>query len=169
MSKLSTSILVLALLTTVERSQCFLGCGEAQPTQPEKKSAKRPPDTNEAQQGTEKKKTWKLQFTIGKETTIVTEPRDEDGYIDYAAALNERLRKNIAPETTANVLIWKALGPRPERRTGPAEYFRWLGIESPPDEGAYFIDLDEASEAPWSEDGGYSGPRRRGHTPEFRC
>src|SRR5262249_8637360 len=46
----------------------------------------------------------------------------------------------ITPETNANVLIWQALGPRPEGNTMPPEYFKWLGIEQPPEEGEYFID-----------------------------
>src|SRR5882724_7209102 len=66
-------------------------------------------------------------FTISKETTYVTGPLDKDGYIDYAAALNERLSKGVTPESNANVLIWKAIGPRPERREIFAEFFRQLG------------------------------------------
>src|SRR5712664_4809777 len=56
----------------------------------------------------------KGKFTVGKDTTYVTGPLDKDGYIDYPAALNERLGKGVTPENNANVLIWKALGPRPE-------------------------------------------------------
>jgi len=52
----------------------------------------------------------KGKFTISKETTFVTGPVDKDGYIDYTAALNERLRQGMTPENNANVLIWKALG-----------------------------------------------------------
>ena len=53
-------------------------------------------------------------FTVGTETTYVTEPLDKQGYVDYVAALNQRMRKGITPEQNANVLIWQALGPRPE-------------------------------------------------------
>jgi hypothetical protein len=42
----------------------------------------------------------KPNFTIGKETTYVTGPVDKDGYIDYAAALNERLGKGVTPRQT---------------------------------------------------------------------
>jgi len=81
-------------------------------------------------------------FTVGEETTYITEPLDEDGYLDYEAALNDRLGKDITPERNANVLIWKALGPRPERGNGmPAEYFKRLGIEEPPDSGDYLVAL----------------------------
>jgi hypothetical protein len=79
-------------------------------------------------------------FTVGEETTYVTGPLDKHGYVDYVAALNERLRKDITPENNANVLIWQALGPRPEGgRPMPPEYFQWLGIESPPEQGDYLV------------------------------
>jgi hypothetical protein len=79
---------------------------------------------------------------LGKETTYVTGPLDKQGYIDYEAALNERLGKGITPERNANVLIWKALGPTPEGGKGkPAAYFKYLGMEEPPKAGAYFIGL----------------------------
>ena len=81
-------------------------------------------------------------FTVSPETTYITEPVDANGYVDYPTALNERLRKGITPETNANVLIWQALGPRPEGGTMPPEYFRWLGVPSPPEEGEYFVRWD---------------------------
>jgi hypothetical protein len=78
---------------------------------------------------------------IGKETTYVTGPLDKEGYIDYEAALNERLGKGITPERNANVLLWKALGPRPEGAIMPAEFFKQMGIAEPPQDGVYFIRL----------------------------
>jgi hypothetical protein len=79
---------------------------------------------------------------VGKETTYVTGPIDDDGFIDYETALNERLSKGIRPDRNANVLLWKALGPRPEGgKRMPPEFFRWLGIDEPPERGAYFIGL----------------------------
>jgi hypothetical protein len=81
-------------------------------------------------------------FPVGKETTYVTGPLDMEGYIDYEAALNDRLGKGITPEKNANVLLWKALGPTPEGgQRMPAQFFKRLGIEEPPKAGAYFIDL----------------------------
>jgi hypothetical protein len=65
-------------------------------------------------------------FTLGKETTYITGPLDEDGYVDYATALNERLRKGIKPEENANVLLWKAFGPRPEGAKMPPDFFKFL-------------------------------------------
>jgi hypothetical protein len=82
-------------------------------------------------------------FTVGTESTYITEPLDKDGYPDYVTALNQRLRKDITPQNNANVLIWQAIGPRPEGAALPDEYFQWLGIEPPPEEGEYFVWWDK--------------------------
>jgi hypothetical protein len=78
-------------------------------------------------------------FTVSPETTYVTGPIDKHGYVDYVSALNERLRGNIKPEENANVLIWQALGPHPEGGTMPPEYFVWLGVPEPPEQGEYWV------------------------------
>jgi hypothetical protein len=81
-------------------------------------------------------------FPVGKETTHVRGPLDKEGYIGYEAALNERLGKGITPERNANVLLWKAFGPRPEGGGRmPAQYFKVLGIEEPPQDGTYYLGL----------------------------
>jgi hypothetical protein len=78
-------------------------------------------------------------FTVSPETTYVTGPLDNDGYVDYVTALNERMRGNIKPEENANVLLWQALGPHPEDKTWSEEYFVWLGAPRPPENGEYFV------------------------------
>lgn len=78
-------------------------------------------------------------YTVGQETTLVTDRVDAQGMVDYPTALNERMGKGVTPETNAKVLIWQALGPHPERGTMPPEYFKWLGIEQPPEQGEYFV------------------------------
>jgi len=80
-------------------------------------------------------------FSIDRETTYVTGPLDSEGYINYVAALNERLGQGITPDKNANALLWKALGPRPGGERMPPEYFKALGIEEPPEHGDYFIGL----------------------------
>jgi hypothetical protein len=92
---------------------------------------------------------------LGKETTYVTGPLDREGYIDFEAALNYRLGKGVTPEKNANVLLWKAFGPRPEGGSGmPAEFFKRLGIEEPPKAGSYFIGLHEYLKDHLKLDGG---------------
>src|SRR5439155_26704643 len=79
-------------------------------------------------------------FTVSPQTTYVTGPLDKDGYVDYVTSLNERLSQGITPENNANVLIWQALGPRPEGGDPmPEEYWKWLGIAAPPEEGEHFV------------------------------
>jgi hypothetical protein len=78
-------------------------------------------------------------FTVSPETTYITEPLDKHGYVDYVTALNQRLSEGVTPANNANVLIWQALGPRPEGTPPPDEYFRWFGTQPPPDDGVYFV------------------------------
>ena len=85
----------------------------------------------------------KPKFTIGKETTYVTGPIDKDGFIDYAAALNERLGQGVTAENNANVLFWKAVGPRHYRTLIPTEYFRLMRTEALPEKGDYFVELGQ--------------------------
>ncbi len=85
----------------------------------------------------------KSKFTVSKETTYVEGPLDKDGYIDYVAAVNERLKKGVTPDNNANVLLWQAMGPRPTGTTMPPGYFKWMDIEPPPEMGDYFIDISE--------------------------
>src|SRR5262245_1416266 len=83
---------------------------------------------------------------VGKETTHVTGPIDKDGYVDFEAALNDRMARAVAPEKNANVLPWKALGPTPEGGIHmPPEFFKRLGIDEPPAAGDYFVGMDSYS------------------------
>jgi hypothetical protein len=82
-------------------------------------------------------------YTVSPETTYITAPLDEEGYPDYSTALNQRLAEGVTPENNACVLIWQALGPHPERGSVPADHFRWLQIERPPEGGDYFVSWEE--------------------------
>jgi hypothetical protein len=77
-------------------------------------------------------------FRVGEETTFITGPLDEDGNLDFVAALNERLGKGIKPENNANVLLWQAMGPHPEGARMSPTFFKLLGSE-PPEKGDYFV------------------------------
>jgi hypothetical protein len=80
-------------------------------------------------------------FTVSKETTYLTGPRNADGFIDYLAALNERLGQGVKPEDNANVYLWRAFGPHPEGSKTPPAFFRRLGIDEPPEKGDYYVHL----------------------------
>ncbi|MCG6154944.1 hypothetical protein [Rubinisphaera margarita] len=78
---------------------------------------------------------------ISEETTFITEPLTEGGYPDYPAALNARMSEGVTPETNSFVLIWKAMGPRPEnvdKGFGDA-MAEALGIDPLPEDGEYII------------------------------
>jgi hypothetical protein len=86
-------------------------------------------------------------FTVGADTTFVTGPLDAAGYIDYAAALNDRLSKGVTPENNANVAVWRVFGPvAPDGTRASAQYFRKLGIARPPARGNYFVGLKAYAE-----------------------
>ena len=75
---------------------------------------------------------------VGRETTYIDGPLDKDGYIDYESAINERMKRGIKPESNANVLLFKAFGPKAGGKM-PAEFFEQLAISVPPDKGDYLI------------------------------
>lgn len=79
----------------------------------------------------------KAKFTISLETTYVTEPVDSLGYVDYEAAVNQRLSKGIKPSENAVVFLLKATGPNPEGGNLSDRFFQALGIprwEKTPDD-----------------------------------
>ncbi len=85
----------------------------------------------------------KPKFTISKETTYVTEPLTKAGYPDFAAALNQRHSRDVTADNNANVLLWRAHGPHPEKATMPPEFFKLMGIEAPPEDGEYYVHIFE--------------------------
>lgn len=78
-------------------------------------------------------------FTLGKDTTVITEPLTTDGYLDYETALNDRLRGKITPETNAVVGLFAATGPKPEGGDLPDDFFKALGIPRPAENGDYLV------------------------------
>ncbi len=100
------------------------------------KATKPPPARNAVRQERNEPK-----FTLNKETTYITGPLDNDGYVDYETALNEKLAEGVDPQKNANVLLWQALRPEPKNFPMPAEFFRWLKSAEPPRRGEYFLDL----------------------------
>ncbi len=82
-------------------------------------------------------------ITISKETTHFTEPLRPDGFVDYLAAVNRHFSKDVTAENNACVLLYQAMGPRPEGARQPDRFFKGMGIEPLPDEGQYFQSFRE--------------------------
>ena len=71
-------------------------------------------------------------FTIGKTTTYFTGPVDKNGYIDYAAALNERMKEGRhARQQRRTSFSGKPSGRTPGTRV-PAGYFDGSDWPTPP-------------------------------------
>jgi hypothetical protein len=100
-------------------------------------------------------------LTITKETTFVTAPLRSDGYVDYAAALNERWRKGVTPEINSAVLFWQAVGPAEIMAEYRDQYFKLLEMPRPPETGDYFIPLDTFIGRMRAESGGDASPRAK--------
>ncbi len=78
---------------------------------------------------------------ISEKTTVVTTPLDERGRIDYETPLNDILGAAVTPESNAMVLLTRVFGPRPEGGRGmPADWWKRLGVEEPPEDGEYLKD-----------------------------
>ena len=51
---------------------------------------------------------------VGRDTTFVDSPLDENGVPDFARAFDERLSKGVKPESNGAVELWQAMGPQDE-------------------------------------------------------
>lgn len=97
--------------------------------------------TPEATQPADAPRAVKPVFRLSRETTYVTGPLDAEGYVDYAAALNEHYGRGVTPDTNAAVLFMQAAGPKLDGTLVAEECFRLLGIEPPAEHGDYFVDF----------------------------
>jgi hypothetical protein len=81
--------------------------------------------------------------TPAADTTVATGPVDKDGFIDYETALNERMRGKITPNSNAVVLLFAAIGPKPEGAELHADFYTWLGTPPPALDGAYLTPAEK--------------------------
>ena len=84
-----------------------------------------------------------VRVTISRETTHITSPLAESGYVDYVAALDQHFKKGVTPQNNAAVLMWKVTGPGAINAKSRDEYCRKLGIAPLPEKGDYFLTLDQ--------------------------
>lgn len=76
--------------------------------------------------------------TVGPDTTVLTEPLDDEGYVDFQAHANAVMSKGVTPENNAAVLLWQAYGPANIKEEHRAEFFTRLGIDTLPEVGDYY-------------------------------
>ena len=88
----------------------------------------------------------KPRITIGKDTTVLTEPRKPNGGIDYLAAFNEAYGKGVTKENNAAVAVAEVLGPLEfESESIRLATLKALGVEYKP--GQKFLDTNIPEEA----------------------
>lgn len=120
--KLATMLLIGAVayptvLPGQETQPAESGKGDAQP--PEERKDAQPPQPKQ-----------KL-IDINKETTHVLGPLDDEGFVDYAGAIDQILSEGVTPETNGAIPFWQAVGCQripPERRE---KFFQRIGTEVP--------------------------------------
>jgi hypothetical protein len=71
-----------------------------------------------------------------RDTTFLIAPLDDDGDVDYAAALNETYGRDVDPDDNVLVGLWNAWGRNALDEPPPASYFDALGAP-PPAEGMF--------------------------------
>jgi hypothetical protein len=82
--------------------------------------------------------TFRPKLHVSHETTRILGPLRADGYVDYARALDEKLRRGVTAENNAVALLWQVFGPKYYSDPPPEAYFHALGISRPPEKGRYF-------------------------------
>ena len=94
-------------------------------------------------------------ITVSKETTFIEGPLDEDGNVDYVAALNALSSDGVTPENNAVVLFWQAFGPGRPMDQASDRFFEMIGMERPPKDGQYLIAEEDYRLKEWlAEPGG---------------
>ena len=85
-------------------------------------------------------------ITVGKDTTRITEPLDERGYVDYVAAINRMASRKVTPKNNAVVLLWQAYGHKPLKDLEPkfvGRFYEMLGVAKPAADAGHYSSLDD--------------------------
>jgi len=78
-------------------------------------------------------------ITISKETTFITEPLREDGYVDYLAAINQSAADGVSAEDNAAVALLEVVGPADVNPKVRDRFYALLGTVPLPEKGEYFV------------------------------
>ena len=84
--------------------------------------------------------------TVSRETTHYLGPLDDEGYVDYVAAINHHFGKNIEPDENAFAGILTRLDPTVFNFTHLAQLYGTLGIKPEADAAKKFVMFDKFAE-----------------------
>jgi len=82
-----------------------------------------------------------LLVTISEKTTHITAPLKADGYPDYLAALNAKVRSETTPQNNLALGLWETFGPSGIPVELRPFLFEAIGVDEIPVEGDYLVDL----------------------------
>ncbi|PQO47319.1 hypothetical protein [Blastopirellula marina] len=101
------------------------------------------PETKKISKEEIQKRLRKIQ--IGKETTFIEEPLNDQGNVDYLAAMNARLSDGVTPENNAVVELWLAAGPEywSLETVGSREFFGAIGVKRFPSYDPFLVDWQD--------------------------
>jgi hypothetical protein len=86
-------------------------------------------------------------ITISKETTRISGPIADDGYVMYLEALRLKCKDGVTPERNVVVSLWQAIGPYGELRDADfqKDYFKEMGIDPLPKKGDYYVNIHDVA------------------------
>lgn len=79
------------------------------------------------------------QLVVGPTTTAIDGPLTADGYVDYVAALNQRMSDGVTTENNAVPLLIRAYGPQIIADDRAPMYFDLLGVPRPAAGGPFLV------------------------------
>lgn len=97
-----------------------------------------------------------VEIEIGKDTTYITAPLNDDGTVNYVAYMNARLSEGVTPENNAAIILARAFGPEMWAPEALGRTTAMIGMAAPPEKGAYFVTLDTYAQALPQEEAGES-------------
>ncbi|MCP4815569.1 MAG: hypothetical protein GY888_23915, partial [Planctomycetaceae bacterium] len=123
-------------------SLLLLGCtGSEQDKQPaEQPPADKQPAAEKNDQAQDKpvKASLPDRITISRETTRITQPLDDAGYVDYLQALNDQATEGVTPENNFEVIVRQVMPFEEISENLRSEYFRLLEIPIPDERKNFF-------------------------------
>ena len=83
----------------------------------------------------------KVELEIGRETTYITGPLNDDGTVNYLAHINAQLSQGVTPENNAAIVLARAVGPTLFHEEVRDKAMKLIGMGPLPAEGDYFVGL----------------------------
>ena len=81
----------------------------------------------------------KVELEIGKDTTYITEPLNDDGTVNYVAYVNAQLSEGVTSENNAAIVLARAMGPSLFHEDVRDRMIELIRMDPLPEDGDYFV------------------------------